>query len=288
MNTQQVILPFGYTTDEDTDQYRKWALRRNRNADYAASIIDELLQDAVRKLTKVAYKYNCKPEEWKFSQNKELMKEVAEIMDELEDEIFAIMEEYSLNETPTKERHNYLLPLFLALTSKGAKDLRGVLHLRLMQFLYDTEAQIAAMKLAGYNQTKAVTRILSTMNTVYSSPEVNTAYRKRSSAMYLISRGIHENNKGLSSSGAINVSNLARQTAVIMWLKSQLMTFDEKGAVGFYQLRGSDFPCNICDEEEGLHINEDWKNTSYPHAHCQCWRIPVYFNNQTGNIDVNI
>lgn len=268
-------------TEDDIKKAKQWTLLRNDNANKLSSLIEDILEETAKELTQIAYKYNCKPEDWQFSENKDLREDVAKLMDETEDRIFELVEDYSLNETDDEKRQSTLLPWLMALKSKGAKDLSSTLHLRLRQFLYDTEAQIAAMKLANYKLTKAINRVLSTLHSVYTSPEVQSAFNKKSAAMYIKSHGVHYGNVGLSSSGATNVENFGSQTATMAWMKSQLLEFIEEGAVGYYQLRGSTYPCSICDDETGLHIG-DIENDTYPHYHCMCYRVPVKPEDEDG------
>ena len=281
--TINILLPYGYEppTSEDIAKAKRWTLLRNENAARLSSLIEALMRDAATEMTRIGYRYNCKPEEFQFSEDKDLREEIAVLMDKLEEDILSLVEEYSLNETQDEERRSSLLPWLTALHSKGARNLAGTLHERLRQFMYDTEAQIAAMRMAGYGQAKAVSRVLSTMHAVYASPEMQAAFKKPSAAMYIQSHGVHYGNVGLSNSGAVNVENFGRQTATMAWMKSQLMEFDEKGAVGYYQLRGSTFPCAICDDEVGLHIG-DILNDPYPHAHCMCYRVPIKPQDEEG------
>lgn len=272
-----ILIPFGYEapTDEQVKAAKKWTLLRNDNAAALSSLILVLLQDAVRKLTELGYKYNCKPEDFQFSQDKELRKKVAEVMDKLEDDILASVEEYSLNATEDKEHRNNLLPWLLALHSKGTKNLAETLHQRCMQFLYDTEAQIAAMKLAGYPQTKAITQSISTMHAIYTAPEVLAAFKKNSTARFIQSRGIHEGNIGLSSSGAVNVENFGNMTARMAWSKLQYEEAKEDGKDGYFCFRGSTYPCAACDDVCSVFHTMDEGMVLPVHGHCCCYAVFV-------------
>lgn len=263
-------------TQSDITKAKKWTLLRNNNADALASIVNSLLEDAAEKLTAIAYKYNCEPEDFHFAQDEKLREEVADVMSSVETDILEVTTAYSLKEPNADNHRAALLAWLLALKSKGADNLQQTLHLRLTQFLYDTEASIAAMLLAGHNQTIAKTRVVSTMHAVYTAPEVVKAYKKKSAAVYIISRGVHYGGTGLSSSGANNVENFAKQTTVMTWMKSQLLQYYDSGAAGYYQLRGSNFPCQICDDAVGLHIG-DYVNDTFPHAHCMCYRVPIFY-----------
>ena len=262
-------------TEEMIADAKEWTLQRNENANYLSLLVAALLREAIQQLTEIAYKYNCKPEQFQFSQDEKLREEVANTMDELEDSIMEVVENYSLNESTDKKRHTTLLPWLFALSSKGTTDLRSTLHARLTQFLFDTEAQIAAMKLADYSQTKAVTRCLSTMHSVYTAPEVLAAFKRASAAMYIRTNGVHEGNRGLSSSGANNVESFAYQTAALAWARSHYLQNQEDGAAGFYVLRGSNFLCDICDSYVGFHKMEEKDAVPPYHSHCCCFVVYV-------------
>lgn len=268
-----ISLPSGYErpTSDDIKKAKKWTLLRNENAARLSSLIESLLEDAAKELTRIGYKYNCKPEDFQFSQDKNLREEVAALMNDLEDDIMELVEDYSLNESEDKKRRNLLLLWLLALHSKNTSNLAGTLHERMRQFLFDTEAQIAAMKLAGYNQTKAIGRILSTMHTVYTSPEMLAAFKRKSAARYIQSKGVHEGNVGLSSSGAVNIENFGDMTARMTWSRSQYEQARDEGKAGFIVFRGSSYPCeSICDQKVGFHTIDQTEYIPPFHGHCCC------------------
>lgn len=272
-----ITLPYGYRINEqDVGETKSWMRKRTANAMYLASSVERLIDEAIKKIVTIAYKYNVKPEEWHLSANKELFKEIQEVMDELEEEIYDEVLIYSTNTTESKKEKIALIAWLILLHSKNTKNLRDTLHIRLHQFLYDTEAQIAAMMLAGKKQTEAISRIISTKKTVYSSPEMLAAFDKRTEASYIRLRGVHPGNVGLSSSGALNVINFAKQTAVLGWMRALYRRYKEKRVDGFYVLRGSNFDCPLCDSFVGFHEMD--KVDAFPPYHnaCCCYVIPVY------------
>lgn len=270
-----IVLPQGYEapTEDDISKAKRWTLLRNENAARLSSLIESRLQDAIRELTKIGYKYNCKPEDFQFSQDENLREEVADIMNNLEDDIMELVEEYSLNESDDEERRNNLLPWLLALHSKNTDSLSETLHERLTQFLFDTEAQIAAMKLSKYSQSKAITRCLSTMHSVYIAPEVIAAFKKKSAARYLKTRGVHEGNQGLSSSGAVNIENFGDMTARMAWSHSQYIQALEEGKDGYLCFRGSTYPCDLCDEVCSVFHPIEQGMVLPVHGHCACYAV---------------
>ena len=270
-----ILLPFGYEapTEDDIKAAKKWTRLRNDNAARLSSLIESLLEKAAQELTKIGYKYNCKPEEFKFSQNKNLREEVAIVLDNLEEEIMALVEEYSLNETKDKERRNNLLPWLLALHGKNTANISETLHERVRQFMFDTEAQIAAMKLAKYDLTKAIGRVVSTMHAVYASPEMLAAFKKRSASMYVQTRGVHYDNRGLSSSGAVNIENFANMTARMTWARLRYEEEKDNGKGGFIVFRGSNYPCDLCDSKTGFHTIDSMDFMPPFHGHCCCGAV---------------
>ena len=282
-NDIKITIPNGYEapTDADIANAKKWTRLRNENAARLSSLIEKRLQEAAEELVKIGYKYNCKPEDFQFSFDKNLREDVAKVMNDLEEDIMELVEEYSLNETEDKDRrNNILLPWLLALHAKNTKNLRGTLHERIRQFLFDTEAQIAAMKLMKYEQPKAIQRVLSTLHTVYAAPEVQKAFKMKSAARYIISKGNHEENKGLSSSGAVNVENFGNMTARMAWSRSQYEEAKAENKAGFVVLRGSTYPCDLCDSKCGFHTIEQTDFIPPFHGHCCCYTVFVNTINQ--------
>lgn len=274
-DTINILIPFGYIspTDKDVTKGKKWTKLRNDNAAMLAYLLEELMHEYARKLTQIGYKYNCPPYEFQFSQDEKLREEAAKLMEEMEEKVLELIEEYSLNATADKKLRASVLPWLLALHAKNTDNLKETIHERVKQFLYDTEAQIAAMKFARYDLTKATSRILSTLHSVYSAPEVIAAFRKTSSAKYIITKGSHKGNVGLSSSGAVNVENLGRNTAAQAWSYIQFEEAREEGADGFVVLRGSTYNCSYCDSKCGFHtIDQDEFRPPF-HARCQCYVV---------------
>ena len=276
-DTIKISLPNGYEapTSNEIAKAKKWTLLRNENAARLSSLIEQRLQDAIQELARIGYRYNVKPEDFQFSQNEELREEVAGIMNDIEDDIYDLVQEYSLNETEDKKRRNKILPWLLALHSNNTDSLRGTLHERLRQFLFDTEAQIAAMMMAGHNLTKATGRMLSTMHSVYASPEMLSAFKKKAASVFIQSRGVHEGNVGLSSSGAVNVENFGDMTARMAWSRSQYQQAVDEGKAGYFCFRGSTFPCGMCDDVCSVFHKMEEGMVLPVHGHCCCYAVFV-------------
>ena len=277
-----ILVPFGYSdiTEEDVRKGKRYILRREAAAVAASDAVLGILKDAAERIVLLCYKYNVDPKEFRISSryNKELFEEIARILDDAEDEILDIVLDFSTRCTESKDRRASLLPWVLAL-GRGNKNLRQTLDTRLWNFSRDMEAAVVAMRMAGRKQSDAVERILSNLNSIYSMPEMRAAFAKSTSvkATFVRSKGIKYGNVGNSNSETVNIDRFTRMTVQLAWMRSQLMDFKESGADGYYQLRGSSYPCQMCDDETGFHEGIDgMMEDPYPHFHCQCYRIPAY------------
>lgn len=280
--TINILIPYGYDdiTEKDIRNGKDYVLRRERAAQALSAVVEELLKDATREITSLCYQYNVDPKNFQISEryNKELFDLISAILDELEDAIIEQVTEYSLQCTDDEEQKDSLLPWILLL-GRDNRNLTQTLEARLWQFSRDLEAMITATRLSGLNQTTAITRIITNLHSVYTMPEVRAAfaYAANVKATYIRSRGVKYGYVGNSNSEANNINRFARMTLQMTWMRSQLMTFKKIGAAGFVQLRGSNYPCAICDEAAHFYDNIDEIMTKpYPHFHCMCYRVPVF------------
>lgn len=266
-------------TEEDIRDAKDYVLRMSEYADLLGDKVMNILHDAAKRIVEICYKYNIPPKDFQFSANDQMKKEVYAVMDETEEEIYELMEDYAKESTDDKDVLALILPWMVLLSSGGAKNLHETLINKLRQFLYDLEAQIAAMMLAGYTREKAIKRILETMGSVYSAPEVKKAIMRplNAAAFYIQQGGVHHRNVGQSSSGANNVINLAKTTLAMVWQRALAYIYKFRGAAGYYVLRGSDYDCGrICDKKVGFHKLNDLENFPPFHPHCYCYTIPVF------------
>lgn len=265
-------------TEEDVQEAKDYVLRMSEYADLLGDLVMNILREAAERIVTICYKYNIPAKDFQFSANKQMQDEVYEVMDETEEEILGLIEDYCLRCSDDDDTRRALLA-WLLLLGRGNKNLRDTLTDKLRQFLYDLEAQIAAMMMAGYGMDKAIQRVLDTINSVYSSPEMRGAIMRplNSAAYYIQQGGVHHGNAGQSSSGANNVVTMAKTTLSMVWQKALYYIYKMRGAVGYYQLRGSTYHCDVCDSYVGFHAGLEGINQApMVHPNCMCYRIPVY------------
>jgi len=266
-------------SDEDVQTGKRFVLRRESAANGLASLVDSLLADAAAKITQIAYKYGVDAKNFLLSPsyNEQMFAEISQVLDELEDEILDLTESYSLKCTKDEKKKLWLLPWLLAL-GRGNKGLRRTLEDRLWIFSRDLEAMIAAAANAKMSQTKAVSVIRSNIHTAYNMPGMQSAFANASlfKAQYIRTRGVKKGKRGQSNSESNNIIRFAKTTLQMSWMHYHHNLYEEQGAAGYYVLRGSTYPCSLCDSMVGFHPIDDVEGYPPYHAHCQCFTVPVF------------
>lgn len=276
IDTSRYVTP----SQDDVASAKRYVLQREEHADMLAGRIDDILSDAAERVVLICYKYSVDPKNLVFSSafNGDMMDEISNVMDEAEDEIYDLILEYSTRAAKDRDSAN-MLAAWIAALGRGDRNMRDTLHTYLYKTMKDWEAAIAAMRYVGMSQPDAVTRIKTYLHDIYNMPEVLTAFRRRNefAATYIYYGGVQRGAVGISNNGATNVVNMGRITLQMAWMRAQGMSFEKDGATGYWQARGSNFPCDLCDSETGFHpdIREIYTK-SYPHPHCMCYRIPIF------------
>jgi len=271
-------------TESDIRRGKSYILQREAMAQALEAQVDIILGDLAEAVVTLCYQYGVDPRTFTLTEsyNPELMKKVQALMEQAEDEILSLIDDYATRCTKDRDRMG-LLALWIATLGSRNRNLAQVTHDHMYKFIRDLEAAIAALRYARTELARAVTVVRTYLHQIYNIPEVRMAFTRSTvfSAIYIRSRGINPGGVGLSNNGSTNLTNMARLTLQMAWMMSQMMDFREAGAVGYYQLRGSDYKCEVCDEAEGFHLGIP-DSTEWPHANCRCYRIPVFVNGETG------
>lgn len=274
--TEKTIEP----TADDIQSAKEYVRLRNDYSNILGDRISDILSDLAAQIVTICYKYNVDPKRFTISEkyNKQMMREISAIMDDAENEIYDLILDFSAANATDEESKNALLA-WLVLLGKGKNNLRDTLHGYLFKFMKDLEAAIAAMRYMGVSLADAITKIRTYLFNIYMMPEVLTAMRNRGefAATYIFLGGVQPGSVGISNNGSKNVVNMGKITMQMGWMRWQGMDFQNRGAIGYMQYRGSNFHCDICDSETGFHpdINEIFTK-SMPHPHCMCFRVPLF------------
>lgn len=266
-------------TQADIRREKNYVLQRERVAAGVSALVDTLMQDAAQRITEIAYRYGVDPKTFTISQryNEKMFEEIAEALNQLEEDILELVESYALRCTDDNKRKNLLLLWLLAL-GKGRRTLRSTLERRLKMFMRDMEVMIAALKSANISLTKAIGRIRNSLHAVYIMPEVKKVIKNGRDyrATYIRTGGVKHGNVGNSNSEANNIIRFATVTVQMAWMHEHYYEYKESGAAGYYVLRGSNYPCQICDDMVGFHVIDDEEGYPPYHAHCCCYTLPIF------------
>jgi len=266
-------------SDEDIHSGKRFVLRRESAANGLASLVDGILSDAAAKITQIAYRYGIDPMNFELSPtyNEDMFKEVSTVLDELEDEILDLIYDYSTRCTKDEKKKLWLLPWILAL-GKNGKGLRQTLEDRLWMFSKDIEAMIAAAKTAKMDVTRAISVIRSNLHTAYNMPGMQAAFANASlyKARYIRTHGVKKGRRGSSNSEANNIIRFGKMTIQMAWMHYHHKLYEEQGAAGYYVLRGSAYPCDLCNSKVGFHTIEDTEGYPPFHYHCVCYTVPIF------------
>ena len=270
-------------TADDIKDAKQYILNRESTAKDLKELADGLLEDAAERIVTICYKYNVSPGNFTISEeyNPEMMAEIEAVMDELEEAILELMDEHAAKATDN-EQHKALIIAWIATLGRGNRNLKDTLETYMAKFLKDIEAAVAALRFMGASQSEAITKIKTYLHHIYDMPEVRTAIRNRNNILATFIRlgGVWQGAVGLSNNGSTNITRMLEITLQMAWMREQALDFQEKGAAGYYQLRGSTYNCDACDEAVGFHEGtEDIMQAPLVHPHCCCYRIPIYFNN---------
>lgn len=286
MDKAVIKLPLGEyraPTQQELNDGKAYVKRRNEVALALTSLIEGILLDILEEIFRLCYNSNTKGEDFKIDGDDAVFEKISELMDEACDEILEYIKESATKCTESESRA-YMLVLYILSLGRNKMNFERTLQNYMRRYLYDIEAMIAAYKYAGYSLPMALIKAKNAYRNVYQQPEVKAAYKVPTmKAMYIKSKGIHYDFQtgiatvGLSANGSTNVIYLAETTLNMTWMRSEAMDYKDKGAAGYYQLRGSNYPCQLCDSEVGFHLGIDnIINDPYPHPHCMCYRIPIY------------
>ena len=118
LDTSKYAIP----THEDIDTAKRFVLMREEYAQLLQSRIDEVLADAMERIITICYRYDVDPKLLYLSNgfNEQMMNEISEAMDEAEEEILSLIEEYSINAlNGSDNKKNSLLAWMLLLGRKN-------------------------------------------------------------------------------------------------------------------------------------------------------------------------
>lgn len=284
---------FRAPTQEELDEAKRYVLRRVEAANALRELAEQEILDATEELARISMRYDIEPQRFAFdsSVNEDMMDEVGAVMDELEETLMNDIQRYSTAPASNDSGLKYLLWGFILSLGHRNMGLRNTVHEYLWRTLRQTEALIVAAKAEGLSQIQTTALIRSSLSNFNGSRAYQQLmrYRHLYDAQYVNNGGKATfsdgtpNVQGVPVSGIAALLNVLKGAVDMAWTHAQALEMEQNGAIGYWQARGSDYPCDPCDEEVGFHELGDMEYDEYPHPSCCCYRIPIYRKEELDN-----
>lgn len=235
-------------TNKDIKAAKEYLLERLRAERSIVLHTNNLIDEAVKQIVELAYKYNVPVDNFSFEDNPALSLEVDFIINNLID----TLEEYTytLATYTDLEEDDILIPYI-------NRDIQGKTFQERMEekktsFKTEIGEILKIALLLSLTKTNAIEEALNAMKTV--------------------SRVIKPNIKGMRTFHSLIL--LERHIIADTWMYASERDMIRRGAIGFYSYRGSSYPCQTCDDNRGFHTFAD----PFPpyHNRCCCYAVPVF------------
>jgi hypothetical protein len=179
------------------------------------------------------------------------------------DEIRNYIEMY-VYEDCSEDDENLLEPIVFGEVAELTFDER--MNVYATRLVHELEIAIAANMYMRVTEADAIENVKSNLYQPYENDIVKSA-EERGLPVIIPSFG-----RGVARSQLVAIATLADYTLARGMMKRYYLV-DNKNAVGWYVMRGSAYPCALCDSKVGYH--EDMLNLPPYHPHCCCIAIPI-------------
>lgn len=231
--------------------------------------VNSIIKKASESIVKISYKYKIEPRMFQFSSNKKLNFEVDEILSNLLDDLFETISNYCFYNIEKRE-DKILVNSMLNEKFKGA-NIEERLNNYVARFKNEIEPIIAAALYLGFNSRKTSEYINRYITNLRNSKLANIAKKESfvSNSNNNISTG-----RGYSKSSYKNIERIVID--YVARIRQKLFIKKEETEYktnAWYVMRGSSYPCGLCDSEVGIH-SSDIDLPPY-HPRCCCLAIPI-------------
>lgn len=255
-------------TDKEIEEAKEY-LRQRLDAELSMRTnLQIVMIEAAKQIIDISYRYKISPELFRFVANRQLQEEVDAIILSL----LEIIEDYTYTlAVATHEDNKDAIITYITRESYG-KTFTQRAREYVDRFSKEVETAIAAGLLLNLSKDKLLSSIRQSVKTPLLNEHIQRAISKGYS---IISRiGVQESfGVGRTVSSWTALSDLTEYAVAEGWMKHWELQAKASGAIGFFVMRGSSYPCNICDDEVGFHV--EWDKLPPYHGHCKCFAVPV-------------
>lgn len=224
--------------------------------------------------------YKGRPERFRFSDDEVINNKVNEAIRALNEALYEAIENKSIKvkgiaeEREDNKVKDVLVITFLADSTKGM-TLKQRINVYNTQLKSEIEAFIAAGMAKTLSKDEILLQWQTYMKAPYAADIIKEAIKKGGFAATRIkSKGIHHG-KGRYISSFENLKRLYITTLQQVYNKTLKEIFKNKGFIGWFTIRGSNYPCPICESEAFVLHPPDQDFLSW-HPNCVCLYIPIY------------
>jgi hypothetical protein len=255
-------------TDKEIEEAKEY-LRQCLDAELSMRTnLQIVMIEAAKQIIDISYRYKISPELFRFSANRQLQEEVDAIILSL----LEIIEDYTYTLAVATHEDNKDAIITCITRESYGKTFTQRAREYVDRFSKEVETAIAAGLLLNLSKDKLLSSIRQSVKTPLLNEHVQRAISK---GYPIISRlGVQESfGVGRTVSSWTALSDLTEYAVAEGWMKHWELQAKACGAVGFFVMRGSSYPCNICDDEVGFHV--EWDKLPPYHGHCKCFAVPV-------------
>lgn len=232
--------------------------------------LDDIVAEAATRIVIIAYRYRIAPENFKFSTNKALSREVDKVMAWLREQIEELCEEYSQASADVAgdDDRSWIL-WWLALPSFG-KTLRQRIATYCTRLKGEIESFCAAGLNLGLDRNSVILNIRLNIKEPYAQTSIVTKAGRNATYHSML----QHYGRGSLTSAYQSLLRLGKMTIALAWSEEQKHMAQKHGREGYIVLRGSSYPCDTC---AGI------ANRFYPitdtdhlppfHANCRCYVV---------------
>lgn len=246
------------------EEARKFVLQRVSYQTSAVSMMGMLVKKAIKQIIDISRRYRIPPSRFSFSADKNLERDVDAVIDKLLEDIISEIEYVVTRDEDDDNNGMILLWLFAAF--KG-KTIMQRLSLYLRDLLDDILPQVAA-SMAG-KKSSAIDSV--TIFNSLTNPESSKLYQQA------VKNGYPGTERRRSPVGLYiyAYNNLKRAVSDQVARTRQQIFYDieHKGTTHWLVMRGSRYPCSLCDSMCGITTKHE--NLPPFHPNCCCFAVPL-------------
>lgn len=247
-------------TERDIEAAKAYLRERLQAEKSMSRNLESLMSEAAKRIVAIYYSYGLSPIVVKYGNlPTNARMEIDDVIAWLKDKIIDCYETLAIAEH--EDNRDDILPIIFGENYGRTFDER--LSQYLTNFSREMEVLILAGLTLGIAQNMLQRSIVANMRHPYDNNLIKDEIEEP------VSYG-----RGKTNSMLTAIDNLTKFGIAKGWMENWFDIADENGAVGYVVMRGSSYPCDLCDSMVGFHKDAD-ELPPY-HNNCCCIAVPIY------------